>query len=434
MDGTALLFTVLATLATGLLFGIVPALQTSGHKDADSLKDSGRGIMEGRHTTWTRNTLVISEVALACVLLIGAGLLMRSFVRVLDVDLGFQPEHTASWRIDTGEKYSANAQQDALFDRLVRAVEVVPGVESAGITDALPLSRDRSWGVSARGVTYPKGQMPLAHPRLVDWRYLKTMRIPLIAGRGFNAHDTPESDKVVVINEKMARRLWPGQDPVGQVARVNGNSRVIGVVGNVRHQALEEEGGLEVYLPITQEHNRSVELVVRTSLPTASVVPAIRAAVRSVEPNLPTAEFHELNELVDRAVSPRRFMVILLGGFAVAALLLASIGIYGVVSYTVRRRTQEIGIRMALGASASRVQWQVMTQTVALVSGGILAGILGSLAVARLMMSLLYHLEPADPLTLSGTVLVLLAVAVAAAYLPALRASKVNPMSALRAE
>jgi putative ABC transport system permease protein len=434
MDSAALLFTMLVTLATGLLFGLAPALQTSGCSDADSLKDSGRGTLEGRHTAWTRHLLVIGEVALACVLLMGAGLLMRSFVRVLDVDLGFQPEHAASWRIDTGEKYAAPAQQDALLDRLIRAVEAVPGIESAGLTDALPLSRDRSWAVSARGANYPKGQVPLAHPRLVDWHYLRTMRIPLVAGRGFEAHDTATSDKVIVINEKMARRLWPGQNPIGQMARVIGECRVIGVVSNVRHQALEEEGGLEVYLPIPQFHNRSYELVVRTSLPTKTAAPAIRRALQSVEPNLPTAEYHELNELVERAVSPRRFMVILLSGFATAALLLASIGIYGVVSYTVGRRTQEIGIRMALGASPFTVRRQVMAQTVALVSGGIVAGVAGGLGVARMMMSMLYRLEPADPVTLSGTVLVLLAVAVVAAYVPALRASRVDPMSALRTE
>jgi ABC-type lipoprotein release transport system permease subunit len=237
-----------------------------------------------------------------------------------------------------------------------------------------------------------------------------------------------------VINEKMARRLWPGQNPIGQMARVIGECRVIGVVSNVRHQALEEEGGLEVYLPIPQFHNRSYELVVRTSLPTKTAAPAIRRALQSVEPNLPTAEYHELNELVERAVSPRRFMVILLSGFATAALLLASIGIYGVVSYTVGRRTQEIGIRMALGASPFTVRRQVMAQTVALVSGGIVAGVAGGLGVARMMMSMLYRLEPADPVTLSGTVLVLLAVAVVAAYVPALRASRVDPMSALRTE
>jgi predicted permease len=434
IDGAALLFAALATVGTGVLFGLIPALQVSGHHDADSLKDAGRGLIEGRRTAWVRRMLVISEVSMACVLLVCAGLLLRSFLRVLDVDLGFQPQRLASWRIDTGQKYSSPTQQDILYDRLARAVEALPGVQSAGITDALPLSRDRSWAAWARGTTYRTGQAPLAHPRLVDWRYLKTMRIPLIAGREFDARDTSNSENVIIVNQKMARTLWPGRNPVGQIAFVNGERRVVGVVGNVRHQALEEEGGLEVYLPITQSHDASVELVVRTSLPPRSVAKAIGARIRSIDPDLPTTEFHEVTELVERAVSPRRMIMILLGAFAIGALLLASIGIYGVVSYTVGRRTQEIGIRMALGASALTVRRQVITQTVTLVSTGVVTGIAAALVTARVMASLLYHLAPADPATLIGTVLLLLGVAVLAAWWPAVRASAVDPMSALRIE
>jgi putative ABC transport system permease protein len=430
MDGSALLFTVLAALATGLLFGVVPALQTSSSNESNALKDTGRGSSECRRTAWTRSILVMSEVALACVLLVGAGLLIRSFVSVLKVDPGFQADRAAVWRIDTGGKYPKDAQQVAFYDRLVRSVEAVPGVESAGITDALPLSRDRTWGIGARGVQYPKGQQPLAHPRMIDWRYIRTMRIPLMAGRDFTAQDTAQSKKVILINEKTARQLWPGQNPIGQM--VNGDRQVVGVVGNVRHQALEEEGGLEMYFPITQMTMGSVELVVRTKLAAQAIAPGVRAALRSVDPALPTAEYQELAELVDRAVSPRRFMVVLLGAFSAAALLLASLGIYGVVAYTVTQRTQEIGIRMALGASGGQVQRDVMAKTIALVSSGILVGVVGALILGRLAASLLFRLEPTDPLTFAGTVLVLLAVAVVAAYVPALRASRVDPMSALR--
>jgi putative ABC transport system permease protein len=433
MDGTALLFTLLAALATGFLFGIVPALQTSGSNESESLKDTGRGLSEGRRTAWTRSVLVVSEVALACMLLVGAGLLIRSFVRVLNVDLGFQPEHAASWRIDTGGRYDNKpVELNVFYDRLVRSVEALPGVESAGITDALPLSRDRSWGAPARGVNYPNREVPIAHPRLIDWHYLKTMRIPFVAGRDFTEHDTETSEKVMIVNEKMARQVWPNQNPIGQIALVNGERHVVGVVANVRHQSLEEEGGLEMYIPLTQIRSSSVELVVRTKLSPDSLAPSVRGALRAVEPTLPTAEYQELGELVDRAVSPRRFMMVLLGAFAVSALLLASIGIYGVVSYTVSQRTAEIGIRMALGASASQVQRHVMRETVTLVGSGIVIGIIGALILARLTASLLYQLEPTDPLTFVITVVVLLIVAVSAGYLPALRASRVDPMSALR--
>jgi len=432
LDGTALLFTVLAALGTGLLFGIVPALQASGGDDSSSLKDTGRGLSEGRRTAWTRSALVVSEVALACVLLVGAGLLVRSFLHVLDVELGFRPESAAVWRIESGQNYSTAAQRVSFYERLVQSVEVVPGVESAGVTDALPLGRDRSWGIFARGVTYPRGQLPTAHPRLVDHRYIRTMRIPLVAGRNFSAHDTAESEKVVIINEKAARRLWPGQNAVGQLAMIGGERRVVGVVGNVRHQSPEQEGELEAYLPLTQVTTGSVELVVRTKLPPENVAPGVRAALRAVEPALPTAEFQTLGDLVDRAVSPRRFLMLLLGAFAAAALLLASVGIYGVVSYNVSQRTQEIGIRMALGASAGQVRRHVIGRTVALVSSGILVGVAGAAALARLTASLLYGLEPFDPATFIATVLVLVGVSVLAGYLPALRASRVDPMSALR--
>jgi len=435
VDRTALLFTILAALATGILFGIVPALQTSGLNDFHGLKDTGRGSSEGKNTAWTRSVLVVSEVAVACVLLVGAGLLIRSFARVLEVDLGFQPERAAVWRIESGSRYPNAAQRLAFFDRLVRAVEAIPGVESAGLTDALPLSRDRSWFLGARGVTYPPGQVPIAHPRMVDPHYISTMRIRMSDGRGFNEQDTATSEKVILINEHAAKTLWPDRSAVGQIAIAgSGPVRVVGVVGNVRYQALEQESGLEMYFPLTQQTMGSVELVVRTKLPPETLAPSVRTALRSIEPTLPTAEFQVLGELVDRAVSPRRFMMLLLTGFAVAALLLASIGIYGVVSYSVSQRTQEIGIRMALGASAGQVQRHVMAKTVALVSGGVAIGVMGALALGRLTASLLYRLEPADPPTFAVTVVALLGVALSAGYLPARRASRVDPMSALRTD
>ncbi|MEO8662040.1 MAG: ABC transporter permease, partial [Bryobacteraceae bacterium] len=257
IDSTALLFTLCATLLTGLIFGIVPALQSSGVRESESLKDSGRGSTGGRRTAWTRNSLVVTEVALACVLLVGAGLLIRSFLRVLDVDLGFRPEFTASWRLDLASQYNNSASQAAFYDRVIRAVQAVPGVESASVTDALPLSRDRTWGLSAKGVSYPKDQLPLAHPRIVDWRYLQTMKIPLLAGRHLEERDSATSEKVMLINEKAAQRLWPGENPIGKMAVISGEFRVVGVVGNVRHESVEQTGGLEMYFPITQMGSNS---------------------------------------------------------------------------------------------------------------------------------------------------------------------------------
>jgi predicted permease len=271
---------------------------------------------------------------------------------------------------------------------------------------------------------------------MVDSGYLQAMRIPVRSGRDFSDHDTATSERVAILNENLARRLWPGRDPLGQQTLITDNKpwRVIGVVGNVRHSSLEEEGGNEFYLPIPQNGARSVELVVRAKLAPETLVPAVRARLRSVDPTLPTAEFRTLEEIVDRAVSPRRFVVVLLGGFAVLALVLASLGIYGVVSYSVNQRSQEIGIRMALGASASQVQLAVLRKTVALAMAGALLGTVGSVAVARLLESLLFGVRPGDAATFAGMLAVLTAVASLAGYLPARRASRIDPMSALRSE
>jgi predicted permease len=433
LDGTALLFTALIALATGILFGIAPALQASGTHESEALKDAGRGMSGSRRAAWTQSTLVVSQVALACVLLVGAGLLIRSFLHVLNVDMGFKPEQAVAWRISAGSQRNNVALQTAFYDRLVQETQAIPGVVSAGVTDALPLSRDRSWGIGVRGVTYAPGPYPIAHPRIIDWRYLKAMGIPLRAGRDFTERDTAENEKVAITNEKAAKALWPGQNAVGRMVMFNGDRRVVGVVANVRHLALEHEGGLEAYIPVAQVGSSSVDLVVRSTLARETLVPSVRRALQGVEPGLATGEFQQLGELVDRAVSPRRFMTLLLGGFASVALLLAAIGIYGVVSYSVSQRMQEIGIRMALGASPAQVQRKIVVETVALVSGGLLIGLVAAFGLTRLAASLLYQLEPTDPLTFGITIAVLLIAAIAAGYLPALRASRFDPMSVLRA-
>src|SRR5450432_1143836 len=436
VDGAALLFTALVALATGLLFGLAPALQLSGRAVQEALKDSSRGSSQGRHGAWVRGALVVSEIALACILLVGAGLLMRSFLRVLDVDLGFQPARAAVWTIETGDRFKTNTQRNAFYTSLRRGVEAVPGVESSGLTDCLPLGRNRSWGIQAKGQTYPQGQIPLAYPRLVSPGYIPAMKIPLRSGRDFNDHDTAESQRVIVVNQTLARTVWPGLDAVGQEAFVFGKDpwRVVGVVGDVRHSSLEQAGSSELYMPLSQAGSSSVELVVRTKLAPEALAPAVRAALRRVDAGLPTAGFRTLDDLVDRAVSPRRFVVVLLGGFALLALLLASLGIYAVVSYSVNQRTQEIGIRMALGASAGHVQFRVLRETVGLALAGSLVGVVGSAAVARLLESLLFGVRPGDALTFVAMTGVLTSVAALAGYLPARRASRIDPMSALRSE
>jgi predicted permease len=434
LDASALGFTLLVALLTGIVFGLFPAFQVPGLALQDVLKDSTRGSSQGRGHAWIRSTLVVSEIALACVLLVGAGLLIHSFLRVLDVDLGFRPERAAALRIDPNSSYSTQAQRNAYFNEALHRVLDVPGIEAAGLSDALPLGRNRSWGIAAKGQVYARANYPEGFVRIVSGGYFQAMGIPLRAGRDFTERDSSDDAKVIIINETLARELWPGQNPIGQIIHADRPERtVVGVVGDVRHLALEQESGAEFYLPILQtEDYSSVDLVVRTALSTPQLAPRIREALKSLAPDLPTTNLRTLQQLVDRAASPRRFVVLLLGGFAFFALILASLGIYAVISYSVNQRTQEIGIRMALGASARALQAAILFQTLTLAAIGMLLGVASSWALARTLNGLLFGVTSTDPATFAAMLLLLTAVAALAGYLPARRASRTDPMSALR--
>jgi predicted permease len=413
----------------------MPAIQVSRVREHEVLNDAHRGSTEGRGRTWIHEVLVISEVALACVFLVGVGLLLRSFTKVMDVDLGFQPARTAAWRVETGQRYTDDAERRTFYERLVREVETVPGVESVGLTDTLPLGRNRAWSVGAKGEVYGDGEQPNGFPRIVDSGYLETMQIPLVAGRGFTPHDTADSENVMVINEAMARVLWPDQDPIGQTAVFPGSSewRVIGVVANVRHSSLEEEAGLEMYLPMNQIGDwGALELAVRSSLPPESVAAAVTAVAARVDPGVPLGELTTLEQMVDRSVSPRRFILLLIGAFSLTALLLAAIGIYGVISYTVSRQAKEIGIRISLGATRAQVQLRIVLKTLLLTSLGMVVGAAAASVVTRLMVSLLYDVSPTDSLSFAAMMLVITLIAGLAGYLPSRRASRIEPMSVLR--
>jgi predicted permease len=433
-DFTVLAFCLMAAVLTGVVFGLAPALHVSANTLHDALKDTTRGSTAGKGRNWIRSVLVVSEIAFACVLLVGAGLLVRSFLHVLDVDLGFRPEHAAALRVDPDSSYSTQAQVNAYIDEVLRRVRAVPGITAAGLTDALPLGRNRSWGAPAKGQVYPRGKFPIAFVRVVSDGYLKAMGIPLVAGRDISERDTPSGDPAIVINQTMARTLWPGQNAIGQTMRACGERHVVGVVGDVRHLALEQASGMEMYLPMRQcPDHASMDLVIRTSLDPAEFAAGVRAALRPIAPNLPGKDFRTLQQLVDQAVSPRRFVVLLLGGFALFALLLASLGIYGVVSYGVSQRTQEIGIRMALGASASRLQAGIIGQTLGLAAAGMLIGAAVSRVLARALGGLLFGVTAADPPTFLAIAVVFVLVGAAAGYFPARRASRIDPSIALRA-
>ena len=435
-DFTALAFTLGIAMATGIVFGLAPSLQGRGAALTNALKDATRGSTEGRRRAWVRNALVVAEIAFACVLVVGAGLLVRSLMRVLEVDMGFVPERAAAIRVDPDRSFENAEQRNAYYNEVLRRVKEIPGVQSAGITDALPLGRNRTWGSPAKGVTYERGRFPLAFPRIVSDNYITAMGIPLRAGRDISPDDTPSGEPVMLVNETMARTLWPGQDPIGQfvLGPCAKERRVVGVVGDVRHLALEQASGNEMYIPLRQCGDLpSADLVVRSSLPPEHMANAVRAALRPIAPNLP-GNFRTLQQLVDQSVSPRRFLVLLLGGFAVFALVLASLGIYGLISYSVSQRTQEIGIRMALGASARDVQARIVVQTLSLAAIGMVLGTIVSWVAVRSADSLLFGVTPRDPATFAGMLVVLTCVALVAGYLPARRASRVDPMVALRTE
>jgi len=435
IDGSVLGFAVLVAIATGLIFGLAPALQVPRFALGDMLKDSNRGSSQGRGGSWIRSGLVVSEIALACVLLAGAGLLIRSFLRVLDVDLGFRPERAAAIRIDPNSGYKTQEQRNAYFSDALHRVLDVPGIEAAGLSDCLPLGRNRSWGIAAKGVVYTPQTYPDGFPRIISEGYFNAMGMKLVEGRDLSERDAKGALPVIVINQTLARNLWPGQDPLGRIVLSDVERTVVGVVGDVRHIALEQGSGNEFYIPIRQiEDYPTVDLVVRSSLPSAELSSRLREALKAIEPNLPTEGLRTLQTLVDRAVSPRRFVVMLLGGFAAFALMLALIGVYAVISYSVNQRRLEIGIRMALGASPGKVLGLVMRETMRMAIVGVVLGLIGGLLLTRLAASLLYGVTATDPPTFVMAVVILTGVAAFAGYVPAWRAARIEPMSALRTD
>jgi predicted permease len=436
VDSVALIFTVALALFTGLVVGLAAALQAPAVAIHETLKDSNRGMDGGARHNFIRSTLVVSEVAFACVLLVGTGLLVRSFLRVLDVTLGFQPESTAAIRIDPSQNFPTQSARDTYLTELLRIARSTTGVNAAGITDALPFdSGEVSWSVAGKGQVFEKGHYPEVYIRRISEGYFQTAGISLIAGRDFTPNDTPSSDKVAVINQTLARTLWPGQNAIGQVLDQDGGRRVIGIVADTRHRALEEAAGSEMYMPMRQRTDlNGIELVVRSSLPPAALASTLRAALTPLDPNLAASEFRTLQQLVDRAASPRRFIAVLLAGFSAFALILAALGIYAIISYSVSQRTQEFGIRTALGAGAFELQRGVLFQTLSLAAIGVAIGLGASWLLAGSLTSLLFGVTPTDPMTFASMIALLGVVATAAGYLPARRASTVDPMTALRAD
>ena len=432
VDGAALGWTILVAMSVGLVFGLAPAFKISGGNLQEALKDGGAGMSQGRRHERLRSTLVVSEVALACVLLIGAGLLLRSFLRLLDVDLGFAPSRVAAIKIEIDDG-GREARRGPIVQEILERVRAIPGVEAAGMTDMLPLDRNRSWGLVAKENVNDKRRHG-AFVYVVTPGYLETMGMRLRGGRDISWHDRSDTERVVVINEAAARREWPGQDPIGRAVYGVGRdeAHVVGVISDVRESSLEDQADVQVYIPITQVEPEGTELVVRSRLPVSAVEPAIMSTLRSLNPGQPRTQFRAIQQIVDHAVSPRRFLMLLVTSFAAFGLVLACLGIYGVISYSVSRQSQEIGIRMALGASAARVQLGIVAETLRLTLIGIGIGGTASFVVARGIASLLFGTEPADPLIFTAMITLLGALALLAGQIPARRASRIDPMTVLR--
>jgi len=434
VDGAALAWTLSIAILAALLFGLAPGLRSSGRNLTEALKDSGPGMSEGRKHDRMRSALVVSEVALACVLLVGAGLLLRSFLRVLDVDLGFEPSRAAAISVDYADGGSPD-KRAAIWQEVLRQASGIPGVEAAGISDNLPMSRNRSWGIRAKGGDYDGGKYQGAFVYIVSPGYFKAMGMRLIEGRDFSWKDAPKSEKVIVINETVARKLWQGQDPIGRTAEAGGGkARVIGVIADVHETNAEEGARWQMYFPASQAGPEGAYLVLRSKLPPPALAPSVMRTLRQLNPGQPATEFKPIQTLVDHATSPRRFFMLLVSVFAGLGLLLASLGIYGVISYTVARQRQEIGIRMALGATQGNVLQGVLSRTLRLTLVGIMTGMIGSFAAGRLIASLLFETRPTDPATFAAMAGLLCTVALIAGYFPAHRAARIDPMVALRIE
>jgi predicted permease len=429
LDGAALWFTVATALVTGLVIGAVPSLRL-GASLADALRDRSRGSSDGPWQHRVRGALVVGEIALACVLLVGASLLLRSFMRLLDEDLGFAPRQAITIPVNVPDGVNGTARS-AFGDEVRRQAASVPGVEAVGLTDALPLDRNRQWDLARPGDA--SGFRPGAFVYVVGPGYLEAMGVPIIKGRDFTTADRADSQPVIMLSETIARTLFPGQDPVGRDVENGVMRRIVAVVADVRQTALEEGATPQMYVPYTQAGAASWSLVVRSRRP-ADVVPRLRRALAPLDPTITTAAARPVEDLVDRAISPRRFLLSLVGGFSAAALLLACLGIYGVIAYNVARRTPEIGVRMALGATASDIGREVLVETLRLAGLGVVIGGAAAFGLARLLNTLLFATSPSDPLAFGGTALALVLVALAGGLLPALRASRVNPMTALRAD
>lgn len=444
LDARVLAVTLGFSIATGLVFGIAPALASSDSRVIVGLGEETRGSSGGVRARRWRSTLVIVELALSLVLLIGSALLLVSFNRLTNVPPGFQPAQLVVWRIALpGARYGEHARTVAFFDALFDRLRAAPGVQRVAATTSLPLDGldSRLDLVIEHRAPLPQGGSVRAHPRLVSTDYFATLGIPLVRGRFFTEHDNESSANVAIINGAAARRYWPGEDPVGRRISLGADDdwREIVGVGDTHHEGLDADADPATYLPQHQlfahlgaGFERTVTVVMRSSNDAAANTSIVRSTVSSVDPQLAIGIVRTMQEVIGDSIAPRRLNFVLVSAFALVALVLTCAGLYGVMSYTVVQRTREIGVRMALGASGRQVLGIIVVQAGRLTMAGIGAGVAGALALTRSMSSLLFGVSAADPLIYAAVSALLAAVALVAAAVPASRATRIDPLAALR--
>jgi len=444
IDARVLIFTAFIAVVTGIAFGLAPALQASHLNLNDTLKEGGRDAGGGSKGNRLRGLLVIGEVAVSFVLLIGAGLLINSFFHLRNLQPGFRADHLLTMKVDLSEvKYPDRDRRAVFFDEVIRRVRALPGVQSAAVAGNLPLTYNGdSMNISVEGVPDPPpDQRSDVIFRAIGPGYVGTMGIPIIRGRDFTDQDKADSKDVVVISEKTAQHFWPGQDPIGRRLKPGSSTsktpwrEVIGIVKDVRQNDFIAAPKMQMYFTYRQLKDLAPNaLVVRTSIEPLSLAASVRDAIWSVDKDQTVADIDTMEHIVAEAVARQRFSMLLLGLFATLALLLASVGIYGVMSYSVAQRTHEIGIRIALGATRGDVLQMTIKQGLKLVGSGMILGLAAAFLLTRVLQTLLFGISATDPVTFFGISLVLLAVAILASYIPALRATNVDPLVALRAQ